>query len=265
MKSYKLILLTILFAVVCAFTYVSFMYVYTDHMFAPIVPLDRPHEITDMKPWPATITPFIHKINTPQRARQKDKKFNGFEVDVLPLEGKLLAAHDLQEAKRDIRLADIFAAVAHPQSKVWWIDIKGELSDDHLNEILLLATHYNIPKEHLFFEASPSPTAKRIQQKGLNLLLTLPDFFDQDLNKPAIRATLNAKVLALWKEYQPHALAASFGKYAYLQTYFPNMPKAIYYSATQRPSIKKPFMRQHMDKDSSVKIFMTDEYTWINL
>ena len=40
------------------------------------------------------------------------------------------------------------------------------------------------------------------------------------------------------------------------------MPKAIYYSATVRPSLKKTFMKRQMATDPSVRIFMLDEYTF---
>ena len=265
MKIYKICLLFGVLLVASIFTYVSFMYVYTDHMFAPIVPLEPPHTEFSSQGWKAPLTPFIHKVNTPERAHRKEKKFNGFEVDVLSYQGNLLAAHDPTEATRNISLADIFATVKHPQQKIWWLDVKGELTDAEIEDILQLAKQYAIPTEHLLFEVSPGPTAKRIKQKHLSHLLPLPDGFDQDQNNPAVRAQLNATLLALLEEYQPQAISASFGKYAYLKTYFPNAPKAIYYSATQRPSIKKLFMRQHMEKDPSVKIFMTDEYNWVNL
>lgn len=265
MRTYKIVLSVLVLAVAIAGAYVSFMYLYTDHMFTPITLLAAPNPAAPNTQWTAPHVPFIHKVNTPARARQKDHKFGGFEVDVLSYNGKILAAHDPIEAQRNISLADIFAAVQNPAQKVWWLDVKGQLTGTEIDEILALAAQYNISTEHLLFEASAGPTAQRITQKNLPLLLPLPDGFDQDHNDPEMRAKLNANVLALWEEYRPKAVSASFGKYAYLQAYFPNMAKAIYYSATQRPSLKKRLMRRHLRRDPSVHIFMTDEYDWINL
>lgn len=265
MRVYKIILSVGVLIVACIIAYISFMYVYTDHMFAPIALLEQPHMTVSSKKWVAPIVPFIHKVNTPTRARKKDTKYPGFEIDVLSQNGELLAAHDLVEANRNIKLTDIFGAIKNPQDKVFWLDIKKELSDEEIDTIVQQAAQYNIPAEHLLFEVSAGPTAKRITQKNLSLLLPLLEGFDEDNNNPRLRAQLNTDMLALWEEYKPLAVSASFGKYAYLRAYFPNMPKAIYYSATKRPSIKKPFMRRHMEKDPSVKIFMTDEYSWINL
>jgi hypothetical protein len=265
MRTYKVILSLFALFVAGAVAYVSFMYVYTDHMFAPLPLLQAPNISAPHQVWNAPVVPFVHKVNTPQRARKKDDKYPGFEVDVLAHDTQLLAAHDTLEAQRNINLEAIFSAVKDPAQKTWWLDIKSELSNQQIDEIIQLAKRHNIPMEHLLFEVSAGPTAKRITQKKLGLLLPLPDGFDQDQNDPETRAKLNAQALALWEEYQPLAVSASFGKYAYLRAYFPNMQKAIYYSATQRPSIKKAWMRKHMQKDPSVKIFMTDEYTWINL
>ncbi len=265
MRIHKIILSIVILVMACVVAYVSFMYVYTDHMFAPITLLESPNSAAPHQEWSIPLVPFIHKVNTPQRAHQKDKKYTGFEVDVMSYQGNLLAAHDPVEARRNIKLVDIFKAVKNPQQKVWWLDIKGELTNEAIDQITHLATQHNIPTEHLLFEVPPGPTAKLIVQKKLGLLLPLPEGFDEDNQNPVTRTELNAKALALWEEYKPLAVSASFGKYAYLRAYFPNMPKAIYYSATKRPSIKKPFMRKHMAQDPSVKIFMTDEYSWINL
>ena len=265
MRTHKLILSIGFLLAACILAYVSFMYVYTDHMFAPVTPLQEASMLSAYQNWSVPLTPFIHKVNTPQRARRKDGRFNGFEVDIFPYQGEILVAHDSTEALRDVKLPDIFTAIKNPVEKVWWLDVKGDLTFEEIDRILHLAARYNIPTSHLLFEVSPGETAKRINRKNLSLLLPLPDGFDEDHNDPNTRAKLNAKVSALWEEYKPLAISASFGKYAYLRTYFPNIPKAIYYSATQRPSIKKSFMRRHMGRDSSVKIFMTDEYNWINL
>lgn len=266
MRTYKIVLSLCILLVACATAYVSFMYVYTDHMFAPVALLVKPNSTElPQQQWPAPLVPFIHKVNTPQRAHQKDKKYDGFEIDVMAYNGKLLVAHDPTETARQVTLDDIFKTVKNPQEKVWWLDVKGELTDEEINTILQVAQAYQIPQNHILFEASAGPTATRITQKNLGLLLALPDGFDQDTNTPSMRTQLNENLVNLWQQYQPMAVSASFGKYAYLQAYFPTMPKAIYYSATQRPSIKKFFMRRHMAQDPSVKIFMTDEYDWINL
>lgn len=265
MRAHKVILSLGILIGACVAAYVSFMYVYTDHMFAPVSLISAPNPVASSQPWPAPSVAFIHKVNTPNRARQKDKKFGGFEVDILSQNGQLLAAHDALEAQRGVQAGDIFAAVKNPAQKVWWLDVKGELTAEEIDTLLQLTARYQIPPEHLLFEVSPGPTARRVKEKNLNLLLPLPDGFDQDQNNPATRAQLLANTLTLWEEYQPAALSASFGKYAYLRAYLPNLPKAIYYSATQRPSIKKFFMRRHMAQDPSVKIFMTEEYDWINL
>ena len=264
MRTSRIYLLLALTGAALLAAYGAFMYVYTDHMFAPITLLAQPNPQAPSSAWQAPLVPFIHKVNTPARARKKDRKFGGFEVDVWTEQDKILAAHDARETQKGVLLSDIFAAVKHPAQKVWWLDVKQELSPAHLDAILAAAQTYNIPTTHLFFEVSPGPTAKLLKARNLPLLLGLGEGFEEDNQDPSKRAKLNAQALEEWQEYQPSAVAASFGKYAYLRAYFPHMPKAIYYSATQRPSIKKFFMRRHLQKDPSVRIFMTDEYDWIN-
>lgn len=265
MRPSKIFLATCFVLLACAGAYAAFMYVYTDHMFAPVPLLAQPSPQAPASTWTAPKAKFIHRVNSPTRARFKDHKFNGFELDVWMHEGQPFAAHGQTELQRDIPLGSIFGAVENPAQKAWWLDLKTELTETDLQAILQTAQEYHIPTENLLFEAGPGPTAKLIKQYHLGLLLALPEGFEEDHQDPQKRAELNAQVLALWQEYQPAAVSASFGKYGHLRAYYPNMPKAIYYSATRRPSLKKYFMAAHMQKDPSVQIFMTDEYTWINL
>ena len=265
MRTYKIVLSVCLALLAVAGAYGAFMYVYTDSKFAPVPLLQAPQTQAPHSDYTAPHVRFIHQVNTPARARRKDGKFGGFEVDVWAQNNHFLAAHDAQEAARNIPLSAIFEAVKYPAQKVWWLDLKQELTAEQVDALVQLAGQFGIPKEHLLFEASAGPTAQLISQKKLHLLLQLPEGFEEDENDPQKRAELNAQALVLWQEYQPAAVSASFGKYGHLKAYFPNMPKAIYYSATVRPSLKKNLMSAKMKQDPSVLIFMVDEYTWVNL
>ena len=264
MKNYRLVLSIFLLAAFFLGAYTAFIYVYTECKFAPLPLLTEPSAAAPSAAWNAPDKQlFLHQVNTVRRAKKKETKYAGYELDLLPgQDGTLWVAHDESQLKRRVTLQDIFAALKNPQAKTWWLDLKTDLTSAELDEIINTAARFGIPKEHLFLETGPGPTAKLIKQKGLGLLLALTDGFDEDDNNPQKRRALNAKALKEWQEYQPHAVSASFGKYAYLRAYFPNMPKAIYYSATVRPSLKKTFMKRQMATDPSVRIFMLDEYTF---
>lgn len=265
MRRSRIILSAILLAVFSLGAYAAFMYVYTEWKFAPVELLQEPNHAAPHAQWNAPQERlFIHQVNTVRRAKNKDRSYNGYELDLLPetAGGELFVAHDESALPGKVKLADIFSAVKNPQDKTYWLDLKTELTPAQLDEILQTARQFNVPEQNLLFETVPGPTAKLINQKGLALLLQLTDGFDEDEKDPAKRAEINRRALAEWTEYRPAAVTASFGKYPYLRAYFPDMPKAVYYSATRRPSLKKPFMVRHIQKDPSVRIFMIDEYTW---
>ncbi len=264
MKKSRIILYAVLLAVVSFGAYAAFMFVYTEWKFLPVELLQEPNPAAPHSEWKATDDLlYIHKVNTPRRAENKDDAYDGYEVDILPNEGgNLVIAHDLDEIEDGIKLADIFAAIDNPAEKSYWLDLKTNLTESQLDQILLTAKAFNIPEEHLLLETVPGPTAQLIKKRGLGLLLQLPDDFDKDDGDPQKRKEINESTLQQWQEYKPAAVSTSFGKYPYLRAYFPNMPKAVYYSSTVRPSLKKPFMVDHMEEDPSVKIFMLDEYTW---
>ena len=265
MKKCKLTVFSILTALFSFGAYAAFMYVYTESKFVPVRLLADPLQNTPSSAWqPASGRLFIHQVNTVRRAKNKDARYNGYELDILPAEegGELFVAHDAESLSAKVKLADIFSALKRPQDKTYWLDLKAELTPAQLDEILQTAERFNIPQDNLLFETPAGPMAKRLKQKGLSLVLQIREGFDQDGKDPKRRNEINRETLAEWEEYRPAAVSASFGKYPFLRGYFPNMPKAIYYSTTRRPSLKKAFMARRLREDPSVKIFLIDEYTW---
>ena len=264
MKKSRIVLYLVLLVVFLFGAYAAFMYVYTEWKFLPVELVQEPSPAAPHAEWKAPNTLlYLHKVNTPRRSARKEKSFDGYEIDLqADAEGILWVAHDPEEMSAKIKLSDIFAALKNPGGKAYWLDLKTQLTPEQLDQILLTAEAFRIPQENLLLETVPGDTAKLINQRGLQLLLQLPESFDKDAGDPKTRHELNQNALQQWEEYRPAAVSASFGKYPYLRAYFPEMPKAIYYSSTKRPSLKKPFMVRHMEEDPSVKIFMLDEYTW---
>jgi len=265
MKKYKIVLSVVLLAAALFGFYAAFTYIYTERMFAPEHLLTTPYMQADESArWDGRTSAavLLHKTNTPRRARVKENGFDGFETDLIArADGSLAAAHD--EHAPQTAPEEIFSALQNPQNKIWWIDLKSDLTAGQLDYFLTTTRAAGIPDENLFFEAAPGPAAKLIKKRKLGLLLQLPAGFTDDGRSPERRKQINENFLKLWKEYQPAAVAASFGKYQTLKTYFPNLPKAVYYSSTKRPSLKKTFMTRNMKKDPSVKIFLLDEYTFL--
>lgn len=263
MKTLRAVVFTLLALGLGGVVYGSFMHGYVRAKFAPVPRLQAPDLSAPAAAWQAGENPlFLHQVNTPRRARAKERKYPGFELDLSQDEqGRLYVAHDEKGLAKQVRLNDIFAALQRPQDKSWWIDLKFVPTAAQIDEVLYLAAQCGIPAQRLLFEAGPGPTAQLLKEKNLGLLLQIPEGFEEDGGDPARRQTLNAQALQEWQQYRPAAVAASFGKYPFLKAYFPNMPKAIYYSSTVRPSYKKPLMKRQMLKDPSVRIFMLDEYT----
>ena len=264
MRTYRLVLALVLLALVLTGAYTAFMYVYTEQKFTLPKLLTEPSDYTVGTPAKQIL--FLHQVNTPRRAKKKEDKYSGFELDLMAVpeknDKKIYVAHDEKQLKKHIKPDDIFSALRAPAEKYWWLDLKTDLTQTDIDYILHTAKSYHIPTDHLYWETQPGPTARLIKKNKLNLLLQLPEGFENDEQSSAKRNAINEAALKEWQEYKPAAVSASFGKYTYLKAYFPHLPKAIYYSATIRPSLKKTFMKRHMAEDHSVQIFMLDEYTF---
>lgn len=260
----KILFLTAGLLILLGVLYAPFMRLYVKHKMAPLTDLlSSPDTRNYTDGYRPPSTRFLHAVNTVYRAKTKDDKYPGYEIDIIRnAQGNLVVGHDEDSIPYAVTLAEILSVLKAPQNKTYWLDLKTTLTQADLQYFRSLAQRFGLAKEHFMFETPAGETAKLLKKCGLPILLQIPDGFAEDNHSAAKRAQLNQLLAGQLKEYQPQAVAASFGKYKYLQAYFPNIRKAIYYSTTKRPSLKKTFLQQAFDKDPSVIIFMTDEYTF---
>lgn len=252
----------ILIVLICvALLYSSAMYGYIWLKMRPITPQTAPSAVASLSSRPQVH--MVHAVNSVERARAKDAHYNGFELDLNRVNGKLRVAHDEKDFKNSVTLCDIFSAVKDPSQKTWWIDLKTDLNQKDIDHLKEAASHFNISPRRMLFETAAGQTPELLNKNGFPILLSVIDGFNEDDGNSEKRAQLNAQMEELVRRYQPFAIAGSLGKYPYLKAYFPNYNKAIYSSTTVRPSLKKKFLKEAMFKDPSVLVFMQDEYTWL--
>ncbi len=204
---------------------------------------------------------LVHAVNSVRRAQAKDAGFEGFEMDLNRVNGQLMLAHDEKDFSGAVPLSAVFEAVQNPGEKTYWIDLKTTLTPADINELKSQASRYGVSPRRMLFETGPGETADLLNAAGFPILLQVVNGFDEDGNDPQTRAALNAQMEDLLRRYHPFAIAASLGKYPYLQAYFPQYNKAIYSATTVRPSLKKKFLKDAMFQDPTVLLFMQDEYT----
>lgn len=261
---FKKLVLTIAALAAVVSLYVLYSYWYAGKNFKPVVPATAPGTAayTASARWPEHQLQFIHAVNTPSRAAAKQDRYDGLEIDIMLLEqGPLLAAHDLQEKKKHILLRDVLSVVDNPSAKYYWMDLKGKLTQRHLDEFKQLAQELHIPLEHFLFEAAPGPDADLITQNQLALLLPLIDGLDRPGATAQQLAALQQQMNHLLEKYRPAAIAASFNKYPLLMHYFPAENKAVYATSIVRPSLIKLFWRKNIAPDKTTRLFLTDQYT----
>lgn len=263
-KSFKIVVFLLLFILAIVATNYYFMAFYVNSKFTKISPISEPIYPTNFhsKAFPDNMLLFLHKVNTPIRASKQQDRYDGFEIDILANGTNLHVAHDEKQLEKAFTLSDIFRAIKNAKNKFYWLDTKSALSSSQIDDILQTAQQFEIPFSHLFFEVPAGETASLLSDKNLFILLQIPEGFSDDVDAVE-RESKNNELEILWNKYKPVAIVGSFGKYQALQAYAPNMPKAIYYSSTTRPSFKKIFMQKNFSKDSSVKIFMQEAYTFL--
>lgn len=242
-----------------AVLYAAGSFVYVQLQMRPLRPIAAPSALVSLDKRPQVH--LIHAVNSIRRAQAKDAYFEGFEIDINRVSGRLMLAHDETEFEQAIPLSSLFEAIENPQTKTYWLDLKTELTQEDVNEIKRLAAQYGISPRKLLFETDAGETADLLNANGLPILLRLPNGFEDDEDNAQKRTALNAEMTDLLRRYHPFAIAGSLGKYPYLRAYFPQYNKAIYSATTVRPSLKKKFLKDAMFQDPTVLLFMQDQYT----
>ena len=88
----------ILIVLICvALLYSSAMYGYIWLKMRPITPLTAPSAVASLSSRPQVH--MVHAVNSVERARAKDAHYNGFELDLNRVNGKLRVAHDEKDFK----------------------------------------------------------------------------------------------------------------------------------------------------------------------
>ena len=104
MRTYRLVLALVLLALVLTGAYTAFMYVYTEQKFTLPKLLTEPSDYTVGTPSKQIL--FLHQVNTPRRAKKKEDKYSGFELDLMAAPEKndkkiYVARDEKQEIKKD--------------------------------------------------------------------------------------------------------------------------------------------------------------------
>ena len=240
--------------------YSSAMYGYVWLQMRPIDPITTVSGLQSLDTRPQVH--LIHAVNSVRRAKAKDSHYEGLELDLNRMDGRLLVAHDEKDFKDAGSLEQLFSTATNPQQQTWWIDLKTTLTQADIDELKTLAARFSINPRRMFFETGGGETADLLTQNGFPILLQVVNGFNEDEQDPQKRAELNAQMEENIRRYRPFAIAGSLGKYPYLKAYFPNYNKAIYSATTVRPSLKKKFLKDALFKDPHVLLFMQDEYTW---
>lgn len=110
---------------------------------------------------------LVHAVNSVRRAQAKDQDFEGFEVDLNRVNGRLMLAHDEEHFDRAIPLSALFEAVANPEGKTYWIDLKTDLTPQDIDELKALAAQFNVSPRRMLFETDGGGNGGFVKRRGL--------------------------------------------------------------------------------------------------
>lgn len=252
-------------AALCFLIYVALAYVYAQNRTHPAPQRTR---VSELASGPDVYRPddflFIHRVNTPDRVQRKRLKYNNFELDVITEKGDetVYIAHDDSQLKGRVTFKDIMNAQPFPQYANYWVDMKHELTQKQINQVLADAKAFGLNPERLIFEPATDENARLLRKNGLNIILQITGF-KKGLT-PEQEAALVKDTERRIRELEPIAISSGMGQYPFLRTYFPDYYKAICYNTTKRPSIKKEIVKRLMKSDPTVTMFLVDEYDWDN-
>lgn len=163
---------------------------------------------------------WAHRVNDTASAREKEKQFNGMELDIVysPYQNKLFVCHNEEDTVNGLTLDQWFAALKNPKKNGYWLDVKNlnyYTADGIATLVQETLDNYQIA-DQAFLESSSEKALKIVKEHGLHTSLWVDNFHWSSIDT----ADWGDKVSQQVRFAQPDALSCEYRMFGALTEYF---------------------------------------------
>jgi hypothetical protein len=162
---------------------------------------------------------FLFRVNSLSRLRANMGRYDGYEMDVIFHNGKLLIGHDLKNTK-DLSFENMLQSLPKPADHEFWLDLKNleeTNRSDIVNCLTYLIDSYAL-KDRIIVESGNISVLSRMRGRGFytSYYLPFPNRYRPSEN--------DAIQLAETLRKHPVDAVSSFGSlYPFMEHYFPHV------------------------------------------
>ncbi len=200
---------------------------------------------------------WAHRVNDTPTLKNKEHKFDGFEVDVVysDFQDKLFVAHDSADTANNLQLCEWFDALENPAEKYFWIDAKN-LQNDNAGDISKAIS--NIKNKHnigdrIFVESQSISALRKMRRNGFRIILWLNNLKWNNIDT----ATWISQTQSQIEELNPDAISNESGMFELMTEKFPNQNIHIWQTPAKYNEKNVQRTKQMAEKEA-VKIILVD-------
>ncbi|WP_424244661.1 hypothetical protein Dip510_001920 [Elusimicrobium posterum] len=200
---------------------------------------------------------LLHRVNTQQLMAKKIPAYDGAELDVYYKGKRYFAAHDEKDVGRE-SVKEVLSAAPQLSDKYFWIDLKSPFESlENARNLKKVFEEVGILLDKVIVETD-SPSAASLSVEAGFLTALQGHGFDRKYDIEELKENLERTE---WEVTASgvQALSCSLTNYPFLRSYFPQMPKIVYYTNNSNPiSLKRYFVKKELQKDPMVKMILMD-------
>lgn len=200
---------------------------------------------------------WAHRVNTPEVANQKMKRFKGIEIDLVfdKVTGELYVSHDIEISNAKLTFRQYLQQLKKPWNSYYWLDVKN-LYDNPCaicDTIIQLADYYRF-KDRFFVESWDVWALSIAKSEGISTSLwveNLFDFSEKDTLKWVAKVRKNIELC------NPDALSAEYRMRELLDEYFHEIDINLWHTPAEYNKENVKITRK-ICRDSHVKVVLVD-------
>jgi heptose-I-phosphate ethanolaminephosphotransferase len=170
---------------------------------------------------------WVHRVNSPSRFSEVNRKFYGFELDLSYINGDVFVLHHGNKEDGTL-LIDYFNEINDPDEKYWWFDLKNADENnigEFVRELAHISKSHFTPKMHILVETTEPSLIPAIESNGFYASYYLPNLIDLADSKRSEVLEICARNIS---ENEISTISQSIDNYELMKVYFPRLNRAIW-------------------------------------
>jgi hypothetical protein len=216
---------------------------------------------TSPVPVKRTLQVWLHRVNTISKAQHFQNSYTGFELDVHydTVVKTFIVKHDATDTST-LTFSAWLSAITDPGRLGYWLDFKNLDADNKdlaLPELLRIRQNFGLDKKVIVVESSSPSSLIKFDTLNFCTSYYIPTFDPSGITQEEELSYMNF-IDENTSPYRIGTISGYYNQHGFMQKWFPQMNKLLWYLDSTDPAIKDSIIRETR-KDITVEVLLVAE------